>query len=113
MTVEWRFAESEEDAQAWMLRPTVLHIYVDYRVQRSGAPPEWRRLMVGTSGWLRSQLAQVKLAEGMPYWIALPTLLIIPDAPSGQLREVVDAVMQQGGFDHYSTVIDGSESAAS
>lgn len=108
MTIEWRFAESEEDAEAWMLRPTVLHIYVDYKVQRHGTPAQWRRLMVGTLGWLQDQLAQVRVANEVPYWIALPTLLIIPDAPSGQLRQVVDRVMQQGGFDHYSTVVDES-----
>lgn len=102
--IEWRFGESQADGEAWMQRPDVFHVYVDYRVRREGTPVHWRRLMVATKGWLLRQIADIRLADP-PTWAALPTMLIIPDAPAGKLGEVVDAVIQQGGFDHYSAQV--------
>lgn len=104
--IEWRFGESQDDGDAWMQRPEVFHVYVDYKVQRSGQPVHWRRLMVATKGWLMRQVADVQLAGAVPRWAALPTMLIVPDAPSDQLRRIVDFVIQQGGFDHYSAPLE-------
>jgi D-alanyl-D-alanine dipeptidase len=35
----------------------------------------------------------------------IPTMLVLPDAEGEELRRIVDQVMQQGGFDTYSTEV--------
>ncbi|MGH2607483.1 MAG: hypothetical protein ACRDHF_00215, partial [Tepidiformaceae bacterium] len=39
--VQWRFADSAEDGEAWLRRPSLLQVHVDYDSKRE--PGTWRR----------------------------------------------------------------------
>lgn len=98
---DWRFGEFHEDGEAWLRNPAQLYVYVDYRAD-SGA---WRRLMVVTKTWLENQIAAVRSTATAPLWAMIPTMLVLPDAEAEELRGIVNHVMQQGGFDTYSTEV--------
>ena len=104
MTV-WRFWESENVGKEWLAQPTSLSTYVEYESLSAGGRPEWRRLMVVTKSWLTSYLSNVKLGATGPLWAVIPTVLVLPDAEGEALRQILDATMQQGGFDLYSVPI--------
>ena len=104
---KWRFGESPEDGEAWLRNPGQLYAYVEY-VSESDAAGEWRRLMVVTKSWLQRVLEGVRHGASAPLWVMLPTMLVLPDAEGEELRRAVDAVMQQGGFDVYSTAVESS-----
>jgi hypothetical protein len=98
---DWHFGEFEEDGEAWLKNPTQLYAYVDYRT----ASGTWRRLMVATKSWLESHLASLEQTATTPRWALVPTMLILPDAEGIVLRQIVDRVMQETGFDSYSTEV--------
>lgn len=105
IVVSWRFAESEEDGEAWLRNPVKLQAYVDYE-SRSGADrSNWRRVMLVTGRWLEAQVQGVRKGNTGPLWAALPSMIVVPDAPPEELRAIVDAVIRQGGFDMYSTLL--------
>lgn len=100
--VQWHFGESPEDGEAWLKRPHVFHAYVDYLAMGGHHHPRWRRVMVATQSWLTAQLGGLGTSGSGPSWVGLPAMLVVPDASGEQLRGIVDAMVQQGGFDHYS-----------
>ena len=108
--VKWRFADSAEDGAAWLLRPTLLQVYVDY--QSKLASGQWRRVMVVTKRWLESHLANVKYGTTGPLWAGLPPMIVVPDAIGEDLRRIVDTVMQHDGIDMYSTLLDNASVAS-
>lgn len=101
---KWRFADSAEDGEAWLRRPPLLQVYVDYDSKRE--PGTWRRVMVVTKAWLERHLENVKHSATGPLWAGLPPMLVLPDASGEDLRRIVDAVIQQDGIDMYSTPVD-------
>jgi hypothetical protein len=100
---EWRFGENPEDGEAWLKRPDVFHVYVDYLVLEALNKPRWRRVMIATRSWLSAQIGSLEVDAAGPSWVGLPAMLIVPDAVGESLRDIVASVVQQGGFDHYST----------
>jgi hypothetical protein len=101
----WRFGETERDGDIWLQRPSSVPIYVEYETVGSGGRITWRRLLVVTKSWLDAQTSRVRLDGDRPLWAALPTMVVVPDAPPDALRNVVDAVVQEGIFDEYSTPV--------
>lgn len=101
----WRFAESEEDGETWLRNPALLQGYVDYESRSDDGNRIWRRIMVVTKGWLESQVQSVRKGTTSPLWIALPALVVLPDATGEELKAAVDAVIGQGGLDPYSTAL--------
>jgi hypothetical protein len=100
--VEWRFGESAEDGEQWLQHPDLMYAYLEYRTSNQG----WRRLMVATRGWILGHLEDVKPdISPYPRWALVPTMLIVPDERGDKLRAAVGAVIQQGGFDSYSTPV--------
>jgi hypothetical protein len=61
--------------------------------------------MVVTKTWLENQITTVRQTATEPLWAMIPTMLVLPDAEGEELRRIVDQVMQQGGFDTYSTEV--------
>jgi hypothetical protein len=102
--IEWRFGETPEDGEAWLRDPDQLFAYVEYRSTRASAPG-WRRLMVVTKRWLDRHLAAVRESDAGPGWAAIPTMLVLPDANGEELRRIAETVIQQGGFDDYSSAV--------
>lgn len=103
--VDWRFADAQEDGEAWLRNPDVFHAYVDYQVRGELGRSEQRRVMVVTKGWLDSQVAGVRKSSTGPLWAAIPSMVVLPDAEGEELRRIVQDVVQQGGLDQYSTVL--------
>jgi hypothetical protein len=99
--VEWRFGENPDDGEEWLSHPELMYGYVEYR-QNQG---QWRGLMVATKSWLLGHINEVGTSADGPRWLLVPTILIVPDGKGESLRKTVDGVVQQGGFDSYSTVV--------
>jgi hypothetical protein len=97
---KWRFADTAEDGEAWLRRPSVLQVYVDY--EPASASGTWRRVMVVTKSWLENHMRNVKHGTTTPLWAGLPPMIVVPDANGEDLRRIVDSVIQQGGMDLYS-----------
>lgn len=104
----WRFAEPEEDGEAWLSNPVLFQGYVDYESRSEEGNSNWRRIMVVTRAWLESQVQGVRKGNAGPLWAALPPMIVLPDATGEELRAIVGAVMRQGGFDMYSTALSSS-----
>lgn len=102
----WRFGETEADGQLWLQRSGSIPIYVEYESLDANGNREWRRVLVGTKAWLEKQLAQIANDGASPRWAALPLMLVVPNAEPADLPGVIDAVVQQGGFDAYSSPIE-------
>lgn len=103
---QWRFGETEADGQLWLQRSASIPIYVEYESVQGNGSREWRRVLVATKAWLEEQLAGIGYDGARPKWAALPLMLVVPDAASADLRRVIDIVVQQGGFDAYSSLIE-------
>ena len=103
-TIEWRFGETPEDGEAWLRNPDQLFAYIEYRSSQSTALG-WRRLMVVTKRWLNQHLAVVRESDAGPGWAAIPTMLVLPDVREEELRRITETVIQQGGFDDYSSAM--------
>lgn len=101
--MEWRFAEDDDEGRAWLSAPYALQVYVDYR--RSSSEP-WRRLLVVTRAWLEGRLTDVRATGSKPLWIALPPVLVIPDAEPAALRGLLHEVLDLGLFDDYSAPVE-------
>ncbi len=100
MGVQWRFAEQEEDGEAWLRHPSDLIAYVDY----ADAAGSWQRIMVVTRVWLEKHLQGVRVgSDGKPLWAAIPTMIVLPDVRGDELRRAVDRLLQDGGLDSYAT----------
>jgi hypothetical protein len=103
--IEWRFGELPEDGEAWLKNPMQMYAYLDYR---SANRDEWRRLMVVTKSWLQHHLDNVRHTGVEPLWAVIPTMLVLPDAEGEELRQIVDTVIRQGGFDVYAAPVGAS-----
>lgn len=102
--IEWRFGELPEDGEAWLRSPRQLHAYVEY-LSTNPETAGWRRLMVVTKAWLQQHLDAVRQGDAQPGWAVVPTMLVVPDAEGEALRQIVDLVIRQGGFDVYSSPV--------
>jgi hypothetical protein len=88
--VEWRFGESDEDAAAWFRSPSVLHVYVDFRLPDT-PPRSWHRVIAVTHGWVRAQLVDPSASHS---W---PAALVVPDGTLPEMRLAIDGLLSQGG----------------
>ena len=104
---KWRFGDSAEDGEAWLAHPTQTFVYVDYCVDNGRTRrDEWRRLMVVTKSWLESRLGGVKYgSDGGPLWLAMPAMLVLPDATGEHLRAAVQKLMSRNEFERYSSIL--------
>ena len=103
--VRWQFAESEADGETWLNNSSHLQGYVDYESTDEAGELHWRRALVVTRSWLEAQISGVKGDTNNPGWAALPAMIVLPDAPSEQLRSIVGSVISKGGFEAYSSLI--------
>lgn len=101
----WLFGESQDDGEAWLAHSSHVSVYVDYKTIDANGDDEWRRLMVVTKSWLSNHLDSVKHGTTGPHWAVIPTMLVLPDAEGEELRKILGSVMEQGGFDLYSSPI--------
>src|SRR5436189_6476715 len=103
--VAWRFGDYAEDGEAWLKHPTQLFAYVDCQTPHATRGSEWRRFMVVTRSWVEGHLNALKhgVDGRRALWLALPTMLVLPDAEGEVLRAMVNDVVQQGVSDVYST----------
>ena len=106
--IKWHFAESDEDGAAWLRNPALLQAYVDYESNGETSDSVWYRVMVVTRSWLETHVQAVRSGLTGPLWIALPPMVVVPDASGSALRLIVDAVIQQGGVDAYATRLNQS-----
>ena len=91
----WRFAESDEDGDAWMKSPGQLYAFVD--LQAATGP---RRIMVVTKSWMENQLAAVRGQRGRAVF---PSVLVVPDGSPAALRAAIDAAVSAGGLAEFAT----------
>jgi hypothetical protein len=97
---EWRFVESDEDGRSWMKNPKELHAVIAMRDAHSPLSGEWRRIMVVTRGWLEQKLVDVRPPHGR---IALPPMLVVPDASPNELQGFIEAAVKTGGLEHFAS----------
>ena len=81
---EWRFGESDEDAEVWAANPTHLHVYVDVRT--SDTPPGcWHRVWAVTDSWVRVHVTAGTLN---------PALLVVAEGELRVMRLQIDSLVQ-------------------
>lgn len=101
--IVWQFDEETSDGEAWLRRPRDETVFILYQSTASSGAGEWRRLFVVTRAWLQAQLSDT-WSRGLEVpWAVLPSMLVLPDLEGDELRAAVDAVVNQRGFDAYST----------
>ena len=91
----WRLGEQNEDGEAWLANPAVMHAYVDYVSEGPEARGEWRRIMVVTRSWLGGQLE----SDGR---LLLPSLLVLDDGPRSELLQQIEDAVSSTSLDRFS-----------
>lgn len=105
--MEWRFAESEEDGQAWLLNSSDLQAFVQFRSSRAA---DWRQIMVVTKSWVERQLSEVRSTSTGSGRAVFPAMLVVPDAEPARLREIVHNALSAGGVEHFAAIADDGQS---
>lgn len=86
---EWRFSDGPAEGEAWAANPKEAAVYIDFREAHENPPAKWYRLWVGTRGWLEGQLRAVTKGPEGPSSVALPRMLVLPDAEPEELPRLI------------------------